>query len=273
MEKLHRLLTVWPDDEPSTVWICRASLLSTLEKFAPHVDQVTVNPFAQLQHQAPQDAAPIWNSVDHPVINQVREMRATAGTTGLLGCLDLRGEPRYFANRQASFEEIEWMVFAMVGANYQGLVWRHHDRERGNLPWEDQLARLESQLLAEAEGLGNATPVDWVQATGNTPVSALASSSRLYICILHRDYMELTSDSESFQMPLEHESVNTALVVRLPKGLRIDDIRTRAGLPVMLQAVDGEVPLQHRLRDGGTRLLAQRRGSSTESVAQEEVRP
>lgn len=274
MEKLHDLLADWPDDRPSTVWVCRANLLSTLEMFAPHVDQVVVNPFVHLQHDGAREGSiAAWENTDHPVINHLREVREAAGSTGVIGCLDLRGEPRYFDNRQASFQEIEWMIYAVIGANYQGLVWRYRGGQRDDLPWKDRLARLETQLQAESEGLGDAEPVDWVQTADDTPVSSLASDSRLYICLLHPDFMQLMPDGKSFQMPLEHEPANTDLALKLPPGVGIDEIRTLGGLPVMFQNEDGEVRLRHRLTGGGTMLVAHLRGNRTEAVTREEVGP
>lgn len=250
-EKLQGLLKEWPKNKPSTVWVCRANMLSTLERFAPAVDQVTINPFVHLDDESPEESALSWPGADHPVLNNLRTTREVAGETRTIAWLDLRGEPRYFDRRQAAFEEVEWMTVALVGANYQGIIWRHDAYQPGSLGWEAQLRQLEAGLSGEADGLGTARPVDWITGSPGELLSAVAAHDRLYVCMLNPDYMQALPDGDGFRFPLESEARRVDVALALPEGVDVVNARYLRGGDVPVEHHGDQVSLSARLRGGG----------------------
>ena len=124
MQKLKEILKDRPAGAPSAIWVCRSNLLQTLKEFAPLVDTICLNPFLFTCKNGPKPDDPIWPGLDHPFVNHLREIQANADHKDLLGGIYLTGDPQWFAKRQASFEEVRWMVFALVGAKFKGVIWR-----------------------------------------------------------------------------------------------------------------------------------------------------
>ncbi len=254
IKKLTNLTANLPADRPSSSWVCRSNQLPTLEKITPLVDEIYINPYVLLSTDPPAADTPVWPGCDHPMLNQVRAIRDVAGADQrLIACIDLRGEPSHYEKRRASFEEIEWLTLAVVGAGYQGIVWRSEPDPKA--AWRMRLRRLEDGLRAYAQELADARPVAWVSAGDGGFVSATAGEHRLFVCVLHDQYMHMLPDHSAFQLPLEVEPSQVQLRIALPLGTTVQSGQTLGGVPVVIENADGHLAVNHRVRGGGDMLI------------------
>lgn len=253
MAKLKGLLHECPEDQNPTVWVCRANQIQTLAMFAPVVDQVVINPFVVFEEVGPEKNDDIWPKYNHPIINQIRQIRKVTGNDKrVLACVDLRGEPKHFSERQASFEEVQWMIFSLIGARYDGVVWR---ARKGNLPWQGRLRRLEDNLQSCAASLGAARAVGWAKEAEGKPISTLASKDHLYICLLNQNYMQIVEGKDTIRLPLDPQRPKFDIVLSPPAGTHVVSGRTLSGVPLALEQAENTTTVNHRLSGGGEMLI------------------
>ncbi len=218
-------------------WVCRTRLHETLPWVAELVDQVIVNPFIYTHAEGPVDGDAVWPSWDHPVLNELRFIRQQTGPKRLLACVDLRGEPLLF-HRPASVEEAEWMLCAVVGSDYDGIVVRErnseHDREgaQGNSLGENPRIRaLLGNLRAHSRELAAAEPVAWVSASNRgVPLAGLRHGNTLFVVLLHPALMK-AERPKPMPLPLLAEPAEGELLV-VPDRVRVANARMLCGLRV-----------------------------------------
>lgn len=195
--KMKDAITALQGRRHSFCWVCRAGLHETLPWVAEIVDLVGVNPFLYTPEEAPEEGEVIWPRWNHPVLNELRRLKRLAGGKRVFGAVNLHGEDHLFGEREATMEEVEWMIYAVVGSNYKGLVLRDR-KPKAKRKLEKWKARTEhprihalvENLLVHAEELGIATPVDWASASDKQiPVAALLGRTKLFLVLLHPDYM------------------------------------------------------------------------------------
>jgi len=223
-----------------TVIICRGPQEQAIKDFWDVSDQYIFEAlFLQPEWSLPPKDTLIWPSFDHPMINYVRKIRmATSGKTALVSvpmtCREVWGVPR---ERPELFDELKWMTMAVIGANYQGVLWGHVRREE---QWSQMVQELTNQLKTHAADLGAATPVDWVKAPEGQPVSALASDRKLFIALLNTDYMKVSADKKRISGALNPGRRQGELKLSLPAGVTAEGAARLDGLPVEItQDVDG----------------------------------
>ena len=271
MAKLKKILETFPSNQVSTIWVCRADQTNTLRKFAPVVDRIVVNTFALTSNLGPKKGDPIWPKFDHPFLNHIRELRNIAGKKNLLGCIDVAGESGYFKDRSISFEEIEWMVYALVGANYQGIVWRGN---LDSLSWGNRLHQLESSLGQYSDTLGVAEVVNWVTTSTKQPISALITKNYLFIVLLNTEHLKLSEITKRVVLPLDTPDCRGSLSIQLPKGIRIISGKTLSGLPVKITHQDKSIQIPYHYRGGGEIIvLSLTHETTTTSQTQQEAQP
>jgi len=227
--KLKDILAARDPELVCSIQVCRHNQLETLEKFAPLADQMTVHPFIAAAER-PQTDLPLWKDADHPLLNHLVRVRMAAGRTRLLAKTSTDGPEMFFRHRPASWEEVEWTIFAAIGGHYQGIAWR------GKLLSNRSIRRfrtLVQALEAYDHDLGTAVPVDWAKIDQpRLAVSALRSPNRLFVVFLDLRWMQLTSDQKDVAFPLELEPCAATCAIRLPPGMRITAARTLYGEPV-----------------------------------------
>ena len=96
MKKLKVMQLAMPADREVRLWACRARQISTVKMFAPAANVIIVNPFAVRSLTGPGPDALVWPGLDQPLINQMRQLRAAAGATRLLACIDVK-DPDYLS--------------------------------------------------------------------------------------------------------------------------------------------------------------------------------
>ncbi len=251
-ERLEDILKARPSHQLSSIWVCRANQTEILKRFAPLIDQVFINPFVHLSDQGPASEDFMWPNFKHPVVNRLREIRANGGEKRLLACVNLRGETSLFGKRPASFEEIEWMIFATIGANFQGLVWR------GNLnriPWARRLRRFADNLKRYADDLGTARPVGWVKPIGSQPVSAICSEKTLFVVLLNPHYMTLDRQ-QAVRLPLKLSAAQDAEVeISPPEGVTITSVESLGSRAPRLYRDRNHIRARCRFAGGGQMLV------------------
>jgi len=216
----------------STIWICRLNQLHTLRQFAPLVDRVVINPFVVKSQTGPKYGDSIWLNFDHPFINNIRQIRQNSDNKKLLGCIDLRGEPSYFGERRASLEEIKWMLYALVGGNFQGIVYRQ------SVPWPNRIRQLAAGLKKYADDLGQTQSVRWLTASQGQPVSAIKSPQMLFVVLLNPEYMKFSQDGRNIILPLESPKCQGLLELRPPENTDIISASTISGRSLALEHND-----------------------------------
>lgn len=252
MGKLKNILQNRPENKISSIWVCRANQIQTLREFAPLVNRVVINPFATTDQKGPDPNDLIWPGFDHPFINHIRRIRQNAKDTALLACIDLRGEPICFRKRQASFEEIEWMHYAVIGANFQGVVWRD------STPSNHRLRRLETNLQEYAGELAKAKPVRWVKTSPGQPVTASGSKKMLFVVLSDPNYMVFSQDSKNKKtilLPLNLSESTGTLELQPPLHIDILSGNTISGLPLDLEYSEKSLRVNYHYKGGGEILV------------------
>ncbi len=240
--------------KPVTVIICRGDQQAALSNYRSVVDQFIM----EALFMTPSDSGPkrgdlIWPDYDHRLVNYLRHIRSIAKGARIIAAIpmttrEILGRP----NRPESFEEFQWMTFAVIGANYQGVLWGHVRREKW---WNQRLARFERALKTHADGLGRALPVEWVRGPEGQPISAIASEKRLFVILLSPDYMKITADGKGVEVPLEAARREGDIRISLPKGRRITEGRSFWGAPLDLEANGGVITSRFGFSGGGTMLV------------------
>ena len=260
MAKLKALVAQAPADQMTSLWVCRAGVTSSLRYFGPVVDQVVVNSFSLIEPAACDPDSPVWPRCDHPVLNFIRSLRTAAGDRRLVGCLNVRGEKASFRKREASFEEVEWMIAALVGANYQGIVWRSGADLKS--VFDGRLARRQEELQRFAQPLGQARCVDWAQGHGKALVSATRSGDWLFVAVLNGDYMRAGKD-RVVPLPLETRRTQGTVTLTLSPGVAAVTVKTLAGDAVELDRHDGKAEFAYSFGGGAAIYVVRTSGSPT----------
>lgn len=231
--KLQGILEDWPDDKRSTIWVTRANQMATVEHFAPLVDRVVVNPFVHPRTEVSPEGDPVWRKCDHPFLNEFREMYSKNGGARLLAIVEVPGEPIHFTKRSASVEEVEWMVYAVIGGNFKGILWRGRPQDPVMIR---RVGRLEARLRSHVGELGRAEPVDWVQPTEEPLVSALTTDKTLFVVLLSQQYMRPDPVAKQVVLPLTPATASGDVKIVAPHGVAIRSARTLAGKAVEVRA-------------------------------------
>ena len=243
---------------PATIWVCRRNQLEPLREFAPMVDRVCINPFVHNSNRRTALADPPWPNTAHPFLMQVQDLRRAAPGRQLVACIPFDGEEYRHGSRQPTFEEIEWLALAAVGSGFQGVAWRG---DLGTTPYRDRLDALAGNLLRHADRLARAEPVDWVAAlpadgAKDAPprphCSALRSGNRLFVVLLHPQYLDVPRDRLAIPLPIRPEACNAIVELRPPDGTTVAAAERLDGTPLALRPAGVRVLVPCRLAGGGT---------------------
>lgn len=251
-KKLQNILITWPKGKTSSIWVCRANQIKTLEKFSPLADRIFTNPVVHDSAISPGKKDKIWPYADHPILNQIRQIRTKAADKKLIACINMAGEPKRFQKRKASYEEIEWLVLATVGGNFQGIVWRGNPDA---LPCRSRLKHLEAGLMNYSVPLGAATPVRWAHASQNVPISVLKSKRFLFVVLLNPAYLCDVGFAKAPKLPLSDDPVKVDVCLDTPTNCKIVSAITLDGQTVPFQMDQNTVKLSPSFHGGGEILI------------------
>lgn len=253
-------------DIVSSIWICRANQMATLKRFAPLVNTIAINPFVYPSNKRPTAGDPCWPGFDHPYINRIREIRTAARGKRLLGGIRLDRDLPPKGGRQkhrTSFEEVQWKLYAVIGAGFRGVVWRWESKDA--VFFFDRVKRLENQLKPYVKDLGAARLVNWVKGPSEQPVSATVSDRRLFVILLSPYFMTVGKDGNTVRHPLGTSLREGELRILLPAGRTIASGATLAGIAVELSAQGQTARVRYRFRTPGEILVLRLKSASPET--------
>ena len=249
MAKWLGLRAEQPDDRTAAVWICRQNQLQTLATCADHADCIIVNPITEISRRPPPADAALWPGADHPVLNRLRHLRMAGCQTRLLACIDLAGEKNRFNGRTASADEIHWQVLAVIGGNFQGLVWRGEpDQRRHFEQFEKHIAQHTAELTA-------AHLVNWAKPPERSFVSVLASKAKVFIVLLNPQYMKSVRPGRPVQLPLERPTSSGRIELHLPDTVTPSHATTLAGQSIELTATGDRLNVQYQYHGPGQMII------------------
>lgn len=193
----------------------------------------------------------IWPGYDNPLINRVRELRSISPGS-LLAIL----APKCWgiSERGLSFNEFQWIMLSVIGARCDGILWAQ-DENFEELAWKDRLAKLEASLKAQADDLGRAAPVKWVQAPPGQPMMALCAEDKLFVVLLNRDYMAISKASGKIAVPVDPVDVEGQLTLQCPPGCRIKSATRLSGEVVEVVREQATTRVNYRFAGGGDLLI------------------
>jgi len=213
------------------------------------VDRIMINPFVAFYGATIIDL-PIWSSTDQLLLNNIRKIRSLMPGKQLLAVLSLDGDSNIFVNRAPSWEEIEWQVMAICGANYQGLLWRGgtNDEELAK-----RVQTLSEEILTRAPTLAAAHPVTWVQCSGGVPISALRTESKLFVTLLNPQFMNVHVLNQQYnvEVPVEIRRQTGRISLSPPRGLAVEGGGNLAGRTVVVRRDDEIFQCEFSFRSGG----------------------
>ncbi len=234
----------------SFVQFCVSDQLDAIRRCLPLIEMVAINPFVTLSDRGPSPGSIAWPSSNQPVLNRVRGMQESAGGKRLVARIGIGDvESKYITKREPTFEEIEWMILATVGADYKGIVWV------GQFDTGGRLRNLGHNLLCFAEDLGTAMPVGWATAPEGQPVSALASKKMLFVVLLNTEYFEDPVMGKIQKLPLDPKVQTGEVVLALPEGVTAESGVSLYGKPLKPRMEGGKVVVPYRFVGGGDMLV------------------
>jgi hypothetical protein len=251
INEIGRRKATLPGGEISFVQFCITDQTEAIARCAPLVDLAAVNPYVTMSDAGPSPDTAIWPDCNHPLLNRLRQLVAAAGDVPLLARIGIGGdESRYLTVREPTFEELEWMVVAAVGAGFRGIVWV------GEFDTGGRLRSLGNGLERFAEDLGKAKPVRWVVTPAELPVSVLATDSRLVVVLLSPAYFQDPKVGRVQKLPIDPPLQKGTLTLRLPDRIAIKAGVSLHGRPVVPQRQAGNTyNLLYQFAGGGTVLF------------------
>lgn len=244
-----------PNRPQVTVIICRGPQEETVKTFWNVSDQFILEGlFLKPEWNPPSKDTLIWPGFNHPMINYVRKIRmATMGKPTIVSvpmtCREVWGVPR---KRPELFDELKWMTMAVIGANYQGILWGHFRCEE---QWSVMLNILTDQIKTYAADLKRANPVHWVIGPKGQPVSALASDNKLFITLLNTDFMKVSEDKKEISGALHPKRCRGNLILNLPPGISAETAFTFDGSPVKLTKDKDGIQCPYHFNTGGEMII------------------
>ena len=265
-EEMIERLRSHGDDKRVSVIICRGNQQEMMSAYRLVADLFIMESlFFKPSTASPADGELIWPEFDHPMINYLREIRHAGQGTRMIVAVPMTTREVWAAprSRPESFEEFQWMTFAVIGANYQGILWGHERHEKW---WARRLAEFEAALKRQVDGLAEARLVDWVSSPEGQPVSALASDGKLFVAVLNPNFMKVSPGGENIVLPLDNRRLEATVTITPPDGHEIVEGRTLDGGRLDLTGSERQVETTYRYRGGGTLLtFTVREGNSAAS--------
>lgn len=235
---------------------CRGPQREVVARFRPFTHRLIIFPYHLVCQIPPEPNDPIWPGMNHLLINRLREIRRNNPGIFIYASLQAKQDGGNLAfwgggKRDWTYQEQQWRMFAVIGADFDGILWN------GGIgkPWQAQLAVFTDSIKPVAADLGAADPVRWVRAPEGQPCSALASKDKLFVVLLHPDYMQVSSTGREIALPLSPKRATGRLSFQCPEGIRITGGATSRGLPVRIRQQEGATTAGYRFAGGGEMLV------------------
>lgn len=223
----------------------------TAREFGGLADVYSYDAFAFVSSEGPAEGETLWPGYDDPFINHARKMRNLVGSTPIMALLN--GSMGLGTDtRQALPEEVQWQVFAALGADYRGVVW-----PGASLPvtWGEDCQRIGERIREYGPLLGAARPVDWAAAEAGQPVSAAACETKLFVFLLNPAYMTLDDDGQTVVAPLDKCRREGVVTLTLPPGVKVGRGQTLGGKALHITIEADRTAIAYSFAGGGDMLI------------------
>jgi len=158
-------------------------------------------------------------------------------------------ESAYVTKRPPSVGEIEWMVFAAIGAGFKGIVWVEKAGLLG------RLKSLQSSIEPFADELGTARHVKWGKSLEGHPISMIRSERHLFVVILNTMYLAGLEEKGPPLFPIASEPTTGRVSISPPTPLAIRSGKTLDNTPITLNFEDDPVLIGYSFKNGGEMLI------------------
>jgi hypothetical protein len=233
------------------VWSCAQISLEPLKDYLSRADSVGTRVFTGWSPRSPKRGEMIWPGVDNFLINYLRDARHLAGSKPFYPYVAFGGI-KGIRDRPCTYEEAEWCVFAVLGANCRGILW---GTDLAHLPYGKRLMKLVRRLARLSGSLGAAHLVDWVQGHSGQPISGLLAGDELFIVLLNPKIMAFGKDGRSIVAPVRLDAAEGQARVAVPGGRRVLGGHYLSGKPVALKTQSGCVNVAYRFCGGGEMIV------------------
>ena len=235
---------------------CQGPQDDVIRCFEGVADRLAIFVFCKTDAPGPGPEEVVWPHVDSPIVNRVRQIPRLAKTMRVYGTVPLKEDTNNHIwgrdkQRPPSFEEVQFMAIAVIGADYSGIIWK------GGFADFTEAARsttFEAAIRKYADDLGRAEAVGWVSAPLGQPVTARFSGQKVFIMLLNPDYMNLGLDGV-IVLPEHARSVEGDATVTLPQGLSVKACRYLMGGLIPLDTASGTVTVRYGFDGGGEMLI------------------
>ncbi len=250
--------------DKTVLFQCNGPQRQNIRDFLPYVHEVIIMAYHLRCSVGPDADTGIWPTCGHPLVNRLRELRRSTAGKVLLPLLTTRGSPQasiagMSLKRVLAIEELEWTIFAVIGADCEGLLW---DGGRQGLVGASRFSRIDAGLKEYAGHLGAAQPVRWVVAGKGQPVSALSDGKKLFVVLLNPDYMATKPDymatrpgSSVISLPVDPKERRADIVITPPADCTVKSGRSLLGRAAAVAPRGSSFLVEHPFSGGGDLLI------------------
>jgi len=241
----------------AAAYLCAGDHIAAIKVLLPLVDEFVVVPFHGASDEKPAVDELTWPGYDHPLINRLRQVRRLTQGKRLNAALlaSFVSPARVWgvgAERNTKFEEVQWMMFAVVGADWDGIVWYDFDVTRGQFAqFAPRVTQIADALEQHGSDLGSASPMRWVQSSQGQPVSALCSGRTLFVVLLNPEYFALNAEGTGVCSPEEPTERKGELLIKIPAGRAVTSGAFLLGQPVDITHDKDIVRVKYSFTGGG----------------------
>jgi len=255
-KEVERLKQVSTPDKV-VIDLCYGEQYQAIETFLGVSDEFVISAFIDSCGEGPRKEDKVWPGFDHHLINRLRKIRALAPGKHLYATIPVTKIvkstfPSNTPEHSTTLGEAQWMVYALVGADWDGILWFDFDRSS---QWAFDLLRIEEALGRNADDIASASPVDWVTGSRTEPLSALCSERRLFVVLLNPAYYAIDEQGVSTFPIAETPPLEGQIVIKPPQNRSIESGSTLLGKSLELVRDGGSVKASYAFTGGGEMLV------------------
>lgn len=254
-EQVEKLRGTTPDRV--VTYLCQGAQIGAVTTFLPVSDRFVIWPFIADLRQRPDEDGRMWNGFDHPLVNRLVEFRRISEERLIYAAIPVsriteRTFPRGTVTRRTTPAEAQWLIFAVIGSDWDGVLW--YDVDDSSLD-AFMVTDVENALKALAADLISATPVDWVKPAGEEPTSALCCRDRLFVVLLNPSCFASAGQTGYGSLPQSDEPRQGKVAISLPEGCSLRTSSTLLGGSVKILGSSSPVEVEYRFDGGGEMLV------------------
>jgi len=250
LRELERRLANMKENELAFAQLCVSCQLQSVTTYAPILEVIGINPFVATSNNEPTEDTLVWPDYDHLSINRVRDICKRATGTVMWARIPLSiDEAQFMIKRAPSDAEVEWMVYASIGAGFKGIVWV------GEAGPSKRIRSLQTAIERHADELGNAWQVDWGSSLDGCPISMIRSEQHLFVVLLSTAYFADIKKGKPLVFPMSPESVTARVSIAPPRPFALVSGKTLSETVLTLESKGESVVTACSFKGGGEMLV------------------